>query len=198
MINGHEKGLKFIRNVICRITEIKDAKSLLGWVYFSPQRELDVFLNHASHSAACMQQMQHKKTFPDAHLWLRGCCYWIIKLTDTSPFCAAPGMFPAFVIIFSFLFPKHTKLLSQLFSWIANSSLLSLASSSVKLFAQVPCPQQSMWTMSLREDRDILNWKTRLSPSLPTVLLTVILLSTLTLWRITQTLANYPAWLLRK
>lgn len=37
-------------------------------------------------------------------------------LTYTSPFCAAPGMFPAFVII---LFPKSTELLSQLSSWIA-------------------------------------------------------------------------------
>lgn len=64
MINGHEKGLKFICNVICRIIEIKDAKSLLGWVYFSPQGELDGFLYHASHSAACMQQMQHKKLSP--------------------------------------------------------------------------------------------------------------------------------------
>lgn len=67
-------------------------------------------------------------------------------VTDVITFCAVPGMFPAFVFIGSFLFPESTLLFSQLFSWIENSTPLSLASSSFKHFAQVPCPQQtSQW-----------------------------------------------------
>lgn len=50
----------------------------------------------------------------------------------------------------------------------------------------------------LRGDRDIPGWKTGLSPSLSHCAADRTLLSTPTLWHITQTLVNYPAWLLRK
>lgn len=101
-------------------------------------------LYHAFCCAACMQYMQCKKfpqcTFTTQKMLLLNI---YMTVTDASPFCAVPGIFPAFVFIGSFLFPKSTQLFSQIVSWIENSSLLSLASSSFKRFAQVPCPQQT-------------------------------------------------------